>query len=764
MDGAIGTAFISQFLHQTLLAAAVASLWLTFPGWLVLRALGWQRHYRGALALLLSPVLGICSFAPFSLVIATWRYRRVELIAAWIVFNLAALLAASRRTHDVPVALMADRPVHLKPLASLLLPAACVFFALMVAQNIFPAVRNNGLYVNEMLFDHTKVAIGDAMVRQGFPVKNPFYAPGGKHVLLTYYYLWHFLASQMKVLVGVDGWPADVAMTAYTSFAAAGLLVVLAVQLSGRAAAGFVVLLMASITQIADPLLPIIFPSYPQWGTTKALFLPLWLQCVWVPQHVVSAFAVVLGMMLLADIAQAPDSPTGAVGRVTRAAVLGFFCAAAAGSSFWIGAIALTCAQPMILLALRSAQLDRARWMAILKTAAWSIPIALLTFAPILYPQIVSPKPQKQPIVLSIWPATIWPSIAVASHWFTRFAAGAAQITLFWIAYLPLTLGVCVVVGLPALLARTGDSAIGPQTLRRVAGFCGFGFLLVAQFIKSRVVYDDLGWRAPIVSMMLLAPWAAAALVELTIPGPIPPAWNPRSLFVRWRPLTVPLAWGVLILGLISTVLFYHTPLWRGIKPHQLAARHDLLLQQRAWRDVRRFAGPADLVQANPDGFIVIGVQPGQLTQALFSNRATAYGGLNGVRTFAYGYDPMQRQDDYLVLHRIFAGQPRPLDIPYLHDVLGVKVVLVNRIDNLWASSALQRSSLYRLALQRPYYRIYVARPAGAAAPSLPGLRSAKIESLKAVRTMRLGIRIACRCFIKPRQTTRGPWLAIGLR
>jgi hypothetical protein len=710
MGDTFGTAFISQFLHQSLLAAAVAAIWLTIPGWLVLRALGWQRYYRGALALLVSPALGICSFAPFSLLIASWHYRRHELIGSWVVFNLLALLAATwRRDLSTSIAGSASssEPVHLKAFASLLLPIACGLFALMVAQNIFPAVRNNGLYVNEMLFDHTKVAISDAMVRQGFPVANPFYAPGGKRIPLTYYYLWNFLASQPKVLVGVDGWPADVAMTAYTSFAAAGLVVALAVQLSRRAAAGFLALLMASVTQIADPLLPMIFPSYPHWGTTRALFLPLWLQCTWVPQHVTSACAIVLGMILLSDIAQRPDPPNR-VGIATRIAALGLFCAAAAGSSFWVGGIALVCAQPAILLALRSAQLDRARWMAILKTVVWSLPVALCVFAPILYPQIVSPKPLRQPIVLAIWPATVWPSIAAASGWFTRLAAGAGQIVLFWLIYLPLTLGVCVVIGLPAVLARRGDPTIGARTLRALAVFCGFAFLIIAQFVKSRVVYDDLGWRAPIVSMMLLAPWASAALLELTMRGPVGPDWNARAIFVRWRRVTISLGWAVLILGLISTGLFYHTPLWAGVKPRQLAARRDLLLQQRAWRDVRRFARPADLVQANPDGFIVIGVQPGQLTQALFSNRATAYGGLNGVRTFAYAYDPGQRKEDYLRLHRIFAGQPRATDIAYLHDVLGVKVILVNRIDGVWNSTALQKSRLYRLALQRPYYRVYI--------------------------------------------------------
>jgi hypothetical protein len=168
-------------------------------------------------------------------------------------------------------------------------------------------------------------------------------------------------------------------------------------------------------------------------------------------------------------------------------------------------------------------------------------------------------------------------------------------------------------------------------------------------------------------------------------------------------------------------VVFYHTPLSAGIKPRQLAARHDLLLQQRAWRDVRRFARPADLVQANPDGFIVIGVQPGQLTQALFSNRATAYGGLNGVRTFAYAYDPGQRKEDYLRMQRIFAGRSRASDISYLHDVLLVKVVLVNRIDGAWNSTALQKSGLYRLALKRPFYRVYIyiaGRPTPASTPN----------------------------------------------
>jgi hypothetical protein len=717
MHDAVGAAFMSQFLRQSGLAGAVALLWFSLPGWLVLRALRWQRCYARAIALLIAPALGICTFGPFSLVVASWRYQRAELLGSWLIFNLAAWAAGLRwgrhpsaQTDNFPGGEVAGpTPARLGTVASLLLPILCGLFGVMVAQNLAPEAWHGGLYVNETLFDHSKVAIVDAIARGGFPVTNPFYAPGGKQVLLTYYFLWHFLASQLKVLLRVDGWPADVAMAGYTSFAAAGLLVSLAVRLSGRAAAGTLVILMASIGEIADPLLPALFPTFPNWGTTRALMLPLWLQGVWVPQHVMSALAVVLSILLLADLAEAPDPADPPAPSGVRAAAMGMFLAAAAGSSFWVGGVATTCAAPMIVLALWLTRLDRERWRAILKIAVWAIPIGLICFAPVLYPQIVSPKPRRQAVGFWVWPATVWPAVSATSGWLARLASALAQVVLFWVVYVPLTLGISVALGLPALIARSGDRVASSRAFRLLAGFCGAGFLLIAQFVRSRIVNDDLGWRAPIVSVILFSPWAAAALLELGPVNSLSQAWRPRSLFVRLRGVVVPLGWAGLTLGLVSCVLFWHMPLSRAVSVGNRALRRDLLLQQRAWQDVRRFAGPSERVQANPDGFVSIGVEPGQLTWALFSDRATAYGGLNGVRTFGYAYDPDQRKSQYEVLRRIFAGRPEPDDIRRMRRQLKIRVVLVNRIDGLWSSSALEQSHMYRVVLRRGAYRIYLA-------------------------------------------------------
>lgn len=695
--------FVAHFLRQSSLASISAAIWFTIPGLLALRLLGWQRRFRGVLALLIAPALGICTWAPLSLAISFLRYNRAELIVAWIVVNVSAFLIATRSARRLPIDLALSAPhadpPRLRPLASILLFLGCVGFALMVVQNLLPAVRDGGLYMNEMIFDHTKIAISDAIARQGLPPKNPYYAPQGKTVLLTYYYLWHFLASQLQLLNDVPGWPADVAMTAYTSFAAAGLLVSLAIELTRRAGAGLLVLLMASVVQIADPLLRWTIPAYHDWAM-PSLLVPLWLQCAWSPQHVMASCAVVLGMMIVAEIAQSPDPRDGGTARGVRPVMWGLITAAGVGSSVWVGGIALACVQPLLLLALLAARLDRRRWLAIFRSGLCAAPVALAFALPVFYPVLISNRP-KHPVGFAIWefsPHLSGPGLL------SRFA----QISLFWVAYLPLTLGVSVAVGLPALIARGRDESIGQRALRLMSGFSGIGFLLITQFLKAQIASNDLGWRAPIVPTMLLSVWAAAAFIELGVAAPVPPAWNPRSIFVRWRAAIMPLCWAGLTLGLYSLVVFYHTPLWRPEAREHLTARRDLLVQERAWRDVHRFSGPSDLVQANPDAFLQIDVHPGQLPGALFADRPTAYASEHCIRNFAFAFKEHDSRVVYLTMRRIFQGIPRPGDIQRLHD-LNVKVVLVDREDGLWKSDALERSNLYHVALRRPQYRIYVA-------------------------------------------------------
>ncbi|MBI4579612.1 MAG: hypothetical protein HY718_07920, partial [Planctomycetes bacterium] len=67
----------------------------------------------------------------------------------------------------------------------------------------------------------------------------------GKRILLVYYYLWHFLASHLRLIAGVTGWQADVALTWFTASSTISFLCLVAMRLSRRTLAAFFVLLLA---------------------------------------------------------------------------------------------------------------------------------------------------------------------------------------------------------------------------------------------------------------------------------------------------------------------------------------------------------------------------------------------------------------------------------------------------------------------------------------------------------------------------------------
>jgi hypothetical protein len=701
----IGSAFVAQFARHSLLAAITAVFWFTIPGLLVLRLVGWRRRFEGALALLIAPAIGLCTFGPVSLLISTWRYTRRELILTWIGFNLLAALGIrlwGNGQRDDDGGDEARLP-KLGPVASVLLPLGACLFGVFVTQCIYPGVRDNGLYVSELTYDHVKVALIDSIARQGLPAKNPYYAPAGKPILITYYYLWHFVASQPRLLNGVGGWEADVAITWFTAVAAVGLTMVLAVELTGRAAAGLVALLIASVAEISEPLLALLFPRAIRWVIVPGIEMPLWLQCGWVPQHVMSAVAVVLILMLLADVA----GGGGVRGRGVVAVIIGLLGASGVGASFWVGGVALALASPLILVALIVGRIGLRGWRTVVLTLVVAVPIAVLFASPILYAQLVSPKPQKLPFQMYIMPASYWIGYSYRADWRYDAILKAGQISLFWVQTLPFTVGVSVVLGLPALVARRGDQR--GRILRLIAGFGGLGFLLVTQFFKSTIANNDLGWRAPIVPIIMLGAWASAALVELPLVRAASGLWRQRAMLVRFRSVLIPLGWLGLALGLCSMAVFYPVS-WTMVVPASSVPAHKrFLLQEQAWHDVRRFAAKDQLVQSNPDGFKDLVAWREVLPQALFSDRPTAYQSPDYAITYAYTYDRKQMDAQYQLIRRVFHGHPRRRDLRYLRDVLGVKVILVDTDDPLWDSKVLQHSHIYRLAERRKFYRIYVA-------------------------------------------------------
>jgi hypothetical protein len=174
--------------------------------------------------------------------------------------------------------------------------AAAAVLAGGPAAALLPKISATGVQLADPIFDHAKIAIVDAMARQGLPAVNPVLASGR----LVYYYLWHFSAAELALAFRVTGWEAAIGLTWFTALASLTLTMGIAVWLSKKPGAAIPVVLLAAAASLRVTL-SWIFGSYE---LTPFMQQPTgfagWLfQAAWVPQHLMAASCVVAAMLLL---------------------------------------------------------------------------------------------------------------------------------------------------------------------------------------------------------------------------------------------------------------------------------------------------------------------------------------------------------------------------------------------------------------------------------------------------------------------------------
>src|SRR5208282_3973064 len=183
--------------------------------------------------------------------------------------------------------------------------AAAAILALVPAVAILGKFSGDAVQLADPIFDHSKIAIIDAMARLGLPPVNPVFGEFGAPGRLAYYYLWHFSAAELALALGASGWEADIGLTWFTAFASLSLMMGLAVWLAKRTAAAIWVVVLAAAGSLwvtldwifrAGDLTPFLWPPVGMAG---------WLfQATWVPQHLMAASCAVTAMLLISRFAQ----------------------------------------------------------------------------------------------------------------------------------------------------------------------------------------------------------------------------------------------------------------------------------------------------------------------------------------------------------------------------------------------------------------------------------------------------------------------------
>jgi hypothetical protein len=616
------------------------------------------------LAIGASPVLG-------------WAVHSAATLPIFILigFSLPTVLSVAAISVAIGAAALM-RPAHIaaKAVPAIKLPAfaAAAIVALVPAVAILPKISADGAYLADPIFDHSKIAIIDAITRQGLPPINPVYEAVNSHSQFFYYYLWHYSAAELALPLHISGWEADIGLTWFTAFASLSLLMGVAVWLSNRPAAAFwaVALAAAASSRVTlswlfadDRLMP--FLAEPT-GFAGWLF-----QATWAPQHLMSASCVVTAMLLIARYAERQ----GVLLLLTLALVV----VAGFETSTYVGgitfALAALIAAPVLL-----AVIDPALRLRFLVGMAIAAVLAAGLAAPFLANQLaaVAARGGGEPIVLR--------PFAVLGSMFSPGLRHLLDLPAYWLVLVPIEFPATYVAGALAFIALL-RSAARPPPPAAAALACLAGAGLGASWLLASTVGDnnDLALRAVLPAASVLIAVAAAGVMLVPRRSVI------AATAVAGLLLSLPDAIGMIRSNVVGT------------------PRPDGAVFARApelWAAVRSYTGSTERVANNPLFLKDLTPWPANMSWALLGNRSSCFAG----RELALALAPLpdtEREAINAQFVRVFADEAMPGDVADLARKFGCDVVVVVPQDKAWSSDPFASSADYRLVDGRDRWRIY---------------------------------------------------------
>lgn len=637
-----------------------------------------------ALALGAAPVIGWAAFSAGTLPILMLIGFSLP---AFAILALLGLVVACGLSVWRPVRPLADTASVERGgiLALLLALALALVVALVPALALLPKYSAAGVHLAAPIFDHSKIAIIDAMTRQGVPPVNPVFGPSGAGEV-AYYYLWHFSAAELALPLKASGWEADIALTGFTAFASLCLMMAVAVWLSKHAGAAILVVLLAASASMRDSL------SFVFGNHTLEPFLnePTgfagWLfQCAWVPQHLMSASCTVTAMLLVTFYVQRQKRADTLAHELASMVTLALIVAAGFESSAFVGgvtfAMAALAAAPLLLNAIESK-----RRVPVTLGLALAAFLALCIAAPFIHDQFaaVAARHDASPIIVQ--------PFEVLGEMVPSALRRILDLAAYWLILLPLEFPATFIAGALALVALVRNADNGPErTAVQLLGALAAAGLVVSWLLASTVGdNNDLALRAVLPAAMVLIATAAAGLFA-----------------ARGRALRIAIAvtaLGGLVLSLPESAAMIAS----NVRGDPAADAAVFAQTPELWSAVRRHAGPKARVANNPLFLSDLTPWPGNMSWALLANRNSCFAGRE--LAIAFASLPRERREALNARFiRVFAGQPMPEDVGELAAKSGCDVVVLVPQDGAWNNDPFAASADYRLAENcENRWRIYV--------------------------------------------------------
>jgi hypothetical protein len=556
--------------------------------------------------------------------------------------------------------------------------AAAAVLALVPASAIVPKVSADGarlgVQLADPIFDHAKVALIDAMTRQGLPPVNPVFGQFGPS-RLAYYYLWHFSAAELALPLHISGWEADIGLTWFTAFASLALMMGVAVWLGKRSGAAILVVVLAAAASLRTTL-SFFFGSFalePFMASPNG-FAGWLFQSAWVPQHLMAASCAVAAMVLIVHYAQRPSW--------ARLVTLALLVVAGFESSAYVGGVTFAAAA-LVSAPLLLAGLHPARRIAVAGGLAGAAALAVLIAAPFIRDQFatIAARGGGSPIIIS--------HFAVLGTLFPPALRRILDLPAYWLILLPIEFPAKFIAGVIALAAMRRGVTTEPEK-SAVAVFialAGVGLVISWLFVSTLGDNNDLGLRAVLPAAMILIAAAAAGMM--------------RS---ERRALIVATAIGGLALSLPDSVAMIRY----NIVGSPAADAQIFAQTPELWAAVRRYAGPAARVANNPLFVADLTPWPANMSWALLADRSSCFAGREMALAFA-PLPPDRREAINAQFIRVFAGTGTAADVEDLAKKFTCDVAVVVPQDGAWNSDPFASSPYYRLAEFRDgKWRIYV--------------------------------------------------------